>query len=197
MFAPHPDRLRVRRQSFSIRQTFHSRCNPAQPLGRKLLHRNNLHKIQHAQTSSKSRLPRSWQHMVGAGSVIACRLRRIIPHEDRACILNKRQVVSLNGNVFRRNMIRPRSRLFARRRDKYRAPRSQRFLCNRIPFRQFRRTQHHRPRQLPRSRDKQNQRLRIMLGLRHQIGCNKFRIARVAQNDGFRRPSQEINSTVE
>ncbi len=174
MFAPHAHRFRMCRQSFGLGKTLDRRRNPSQSRARKLLHRDDLHKIRDAQAAAKSRLPRSRQHVVRPRGVVARSLRRVIPDEYRARILNERQVLSRDGDVFRGEQVRPFACLFAGAATRI-CPRFRR-LPGRwdSPARGSPRSRD-RSRQLARCRDEHGQRIRIMLGLRDQIGRNEFR----------------------
>ena len=137
MFAPHAYRSSMCRQSFGFGETFDRWGNLSQSFGRELLHGNHLHEIHHTQTSAKSRLPCSRQHVVRTGGIIARGLRRVVAYEDRTRIVNERQVLRADRDVFRCEAIRPLSRLFARCGNQDRSAATHRFLRNRIALREL------------------------------------------------------------
>ena len=114
----------MRRQSLSTGETLDCRRNPTQPFGREVLHGNHLHKICDAETSAKSSLTRSRQHVIRSRCVVPGCLRRVVSNEHRPGIVYEGQVVLGNSDMFWRKQIRPVSRLFTRFRNQYRPPSS-------------------------------------------------------------------------
>ena len=56
-----------------------------------LQHGSALHEIEHSESRGETRRARSRQHMIGAADVIADRLRRMRPEEDRASVVDFRR----------------------------------------------------------------------------------------------------------
>ena len=85
----------------------------------------------------------------------------------------------------------------ARRGQQHGSMLSQRLLGDRISAGQRSHRPRNRARQFSRLRDQQHQRVRIMLGLRNQVGCNKRRLAVVTKNQSFGRARQKIDGAIE
>jgi hypothetical protein len=93
--------MSMRWQAFGLGKTLDRPGDSPQTAGRKLLNRNQLAEIENAQSSAKSSLPGSRQHMVGARGVIARSLRRVVTDKDRARILDEWHIVFGDGDVLR------------------------------------------------------------------------------------------------
>src|SRR5581483_8961960 len=85
-----------------------------------------------AEPSPKTRSPGCRQDMVGPGSVIACRLRRVITDEYRPGILHQGQSALLNRYVFGCDTVCPVKGLLSGCGYQCRPTRSDRASCDRV-----------------------------------------------------------------
>src|SRR3984957_955925 len=177
MREPRADRFGVRTQSFRFRQGFDDRRDCFQTIPRKLLHADDFHKVEYAQPPAKSRRATSGQHVIWARSIVTRSLRRILTHEDRPRIAHPRHVGSINRKMFGRDFIRPMEAFRTRRGNKNRAVSTQGFARDSISRTELIGCRSYLAGQIAARRDKNGQRFRIMLRLRHHVRGNELRTA--------------------
>ncbi len=159
-----------------------------------LLHRDELEKIEYAQAPSLRGQAARGQCVIGAGDVIAHRLRRIFSHEDAARIADPLQILrTIDGEVFGREQIHQVARLGLCLRDEDVSVRSERLLCNWIECRLAHGFAAHGFSERRFCGDEDGERGGIVFRLCDQVGGDGLRVAAVAENDNLGRSGEHVN----
>src|SRR5580692_793483 len=133
MAEPRADRLRMRPQSFRIRQRLDDRRNLSQARPRKFLDADELYEIENAEPAPEAGSTTRGQDVTGTRSVVTRSLWRIGAYENRTGITDKRNVRRVNRDVFRCQFVRPLKALATRGGYENDAVPEQRLARHRIP----------------------------------------------------------------
>src|SRR5437763_16968792 len=99
MIAPHAHRFGMGVQAFDLGERCDHRRDLPQARPGQLLYGNQFYEIENAQPAAKAGGSASWQNMIRSRCVVARGLRRVVAHEDRTRVANKRKVWRVDRNM--------------------------------------------------------------------------------------------------